>query len=386
VSGRQEEFAKGMSLHQNTMVDRVAPILVTGGAGFIGSNFVLEWLATAKGPVVNLDKLTYAGNPENLASVESDPAYTFVHGDICDPSLVARLLEEHRPRAVVHFAAESHVDRSILGPEAFLRTNIDGTFTLLQAARMYYDSLAGEERERFRFLHVSTDEVYGTLAPDDPSFHEETPYAPNSPYAASKASSDHLVRAWVHTYKLPALITNCSNNYGPYQFPEKLIPLMIANALKGKPLPVYGDGQQVRDWLYVADHCRALMTVLENGRVGETYNVGGGNQRSNLEVVTTLCALLDELVPQSRFKPHAQLVTYVADRPGHDRRYAIDARKLEGELGWRAQESFETGLRKTVEWYLSNAAWVEHVTSGSYQHWVKQDYSERSTVQAGGGR
>jgi dTDP-glucose 4,6-dehydratase len=375
-----------MSLHQNPTVDRVAPILVTGGAGFIGSNFVLEWLAAGKGPVVNLDKLTYAGNPENLASVESSPGYTFVHGDICDPALVARLLEEHRPRAVVHFAAESHVDRSILGPEAFLRTNIDGTFTLLQAAREYYGSLAGEGRERFRFLHVSTDEVYGTLAPDDPAFHEETPYAPNSPYAASKASSDHLVRAWVHTYGLPALITNCSNNYGRYQFPEKLIPLMIANALKGKPLPVYGDGQQVRDWLYVADHCRALMTVLENGRLGETYNVGGGNQRSNLEVVTTLCALLDELVPQSKFRPHVQLITYVTDRPGHDRRYAIDARKLEGELGWRAQESFETGLRKTVEWYLSNAAWVEHVTSGSYQHWVKQNYSERSAVAAEGWR
>ena len=376
-----------MSLHQNTMVDRVAPILVTGGAGFIGSNFVLEWATAGKGPLVNLDKLTYAGNPENLASVESSPVYTFVHGDICDPALVARLLEEYRPRAVIHFAAESHVDRSILGPEAFLRTNIDGTFTLLQAARAFYASLAGEEQERFRFLHVSTDEVYGTLAPDDPAFHEETPYAPNSPYAASKASSDHLVRAWVHTYKLPALITNCSNNYGPYQFPEKLIPLMIANALKGKPLPVYGDGQQVRDWLYVADHCRALMTVLENGRVGETYNVGGGNQRSNLEVVTTLCALLDELVPQSKFRPHAQLITYVADRPGHDRRYAIDARKLEGELGWRAQESFETGLRKTVEWYLANAAWVEHVTSGSYQHWMKQNYSERSAVAAAeGGR
>jgi dTDP-glucose 4,6-dehydratase len=360
-------------------------ILVTGGAGFIGSNFVLEWLAAGKGSLVNLDKLTYAGNPENLASVESDPAYTFVQGDICDAALVARLMEEHRPRAVVHFAAESHVDRSILGPEAFLRTNIDGTFTLLQVARKYYGSIAGEERERFRFLHVSTDEVYGTLAPDDPPFHEETPYAPNSPYAASKAASDHLVRAWVHTYGLPAIITNCSNNYGPYQFPEKLIPLMIANALKGKNLPVYGDGQQIRDWLYVVDHCRALMAVLERGRAGETYNVGGGNQRSNLEVVTTLCALLDELVPKSKFKPHAQLITYVADRPGHDRRYAIDARKLEGELNWRAQESFETGLRKTVEWYLSNAAWVEHVTSGTYQHWVKQNYGDRSVAAAAEG-
>ena len=286
-------------------------ILVTGGAGFIGSNFVLDWLAAGGGPVVNLDKLTYAGNPANLASVAASPAYTFVHGDICDAELVAGLLREHRPRAVVHFAAESHVDRSIVGPEAFLRTNIDGTFTLLRAAREYYESLPDKERERFRFLHVSTDEVYGTLTPEAPAFHEESPYAPNSPYAASKASSDHLVRAWVHTYGLPAVITNCSNNYGPYQFPEKLIPLMIANALQGKALPVYGDGQQVRDWLYVADHCRALRTVLERGRIGETYNVGGGNQRSNLEVVTTVCALLDELVPESKFKPHLQLVKYV---------------------------------------------------------------------------
>ena len=354
-------------------------ILVTGGAGFIGSNFVLNWLAEDGGRVVNLDKLTYAGNPANLASVAGNPAYTFVHGDICDAELVAALLREHRPRAVVHFAAESHVDRSIVGPEAFLRTNIDGTFTLLRAARGHYDSLAGEEREQFRFLHVSTDEVYGTLTPEAPAFHEETPYAPNSPYAASKASSDHLVRAWVHTYGLPAIITNCSNNYGPYQFPEKLIPLMIANALQGKALPVYGDGQQVRDWLYVVDHCRALQTVLERGRVGETYNIGGGNQRSNLEVVTTVCALLDELVPESKFKPHFQLVKYVTDRPGHDRRYAIDARKLEGELGWSAQESFETGLRKTVKWYLANAAWVEGVTSGAYQQWVTQNYAGRES-------
>ena len=361
-------------------------ILVTGGAGFIGSNFVLEWLAAGRSPLVNLDKLTYAGNPENLASVEQSTTYTFVHGDICDAALVARLMEEHRPRAVVHFAAESHVDRSILGPEAFLRTNVDGTFTLLQAARTYYGTLEGAERDRFRFLHVSTDEVYGTLAPDDPAFHEETPYAPNSPYAASKAASDHLVRAWVHTYGLPAMITNCSNNYGPHQFPEKLIPLMIANALKGKPLPVYGDGLQIRDWLYVVDHCRALMTVLERGRVGETYNVGGGNQRSNLDVVTTLCALLDEMVPQSAFKPHSQLITYVADRPGHDRRYAIDARKLESELGWVAQESFETGLRKTVEWYLANPAWVKHVTSGSYQNWVKQNYGDREVTAVEGAR
>ncbi len=357
--------------------DRTQCILVTGGAGFIGSNFVLDWLETGGGPVVNLDKLTYAGNPANLLPVGQNPAYTFVQGDICDAELVAELLRTHRPGAVVHFAAESHVDRSIAGPEAFLRTNIDGTFTLLQAARGYYDSLVGEERERFRFVHVSTDEVYGTLLPDDPAFHEQTPYAPNSPYAASKAASDHLVRAWVHTYGLPAIITNCSNNYGPYQFPEKLIPLMIANALGGKSLPVYGDGQQVRDWLYVVDHCRALRTVLERGRVGETYNVGGGNQRSNLEVVTTVCGLLDELVPGSKCRPHKQLVTYVTDRPGHDRRYAIDARKLEGELGWSAQESFETGLRKTVEWYLANASWVQGVTSGAYQHWMEQNYSRR---------
>jgi dTDP-glucose 4,6-dehydratase len=372
----------------NQIAERVASggsdsILVTGGAGFIGSNFVLSWLAAGCASVVNLDKLTYAGNPENLASVAANPAYRFVHGDICDAELVARLLKEHRPRAVVHFAAESHVDRSILGPEAFLRTNIDGTFTLLRAAREHYDSIPNEERKRFRFLHVSTDEVYGTLTPDAPAFHEETPYAPNSPYAASKASSDHLVRAWVHTYGLPAIITNCSNNYGPYQFPEKLIPLMIANALQGKALPVYGDGQQVRDWLYVGDHCRALRAVLDRGRVGETYNVGGGNQRSNLEVVTTVCALLDELVPESKFKPHLQLVKYVTDRPGHDRRYAIDARKLETELGWRAQESFETGLRKTVEWYLANAAWVEGVTSGAYQQWVRQNYGAREAAASG---
>jgi dTDP-glucose 4,6-dehydratase len=355
----------------------VGCILVTGGAGFIGSNFVLDWLGAGGSPVINLDKLTYAGNPANLAGVQEDPAYTFVHGDICDAELVALLLRKFRPAAVVNFAAESHVDRSIVGPEAFLRTNIDGTFTLLQAARAHYDSLVGSEREQFRFLHVSTDEVYGTLLPDDAAFHEDTPYAPNSPYAASKASSDHLVRAWVHTYGVPAIVTNCSNNYGPYQFPEKLIPLMIANALQGKSLPVYGDGQQVRDWLYVGDHCRALRTVLARGRVGETYNVGGGNQRSNLAVVTTLCGLLDELAPASKFRPHKALVKYVTDRPGHDRRYAIDARKLEGELGWRAEESFETGLRKTVEWYLANLAWVDGVTSGAYQKWVSQNYDGR---------
>jgi dTDP-glucose 4,6-dehydratase len=354
-------------------------ILVTGGAGFIGSNFVLDWLAAGRGPIVNLDKLTYAGNPANLVSVMENRVHTFVLGDICDAELVAQLLREHKPCAIVHFAAESHVDRSIAGPEAFLRTNIHGTFTLLRAARTYCDSLVGEERERFRFLHVSTDEVYGTLTTEAPAFHEETPYAPNSPYAASKASSDHLVRAWTHTYDLPAIITNCSNNYGPYQFPEKLIPLMIANALTGNALPVYGDGRQVRDWLYVIDHCRALRTVLERGRVGETYNIGGGNQRSNLEVVTRVCELLDELIPESKYKPHLQLMKYVMDRPGHDRRYAIDARKLERELGWRAQESFETGLRKTVEWYLSNSEWVKGVTSGAYQQWMRQNYVGRGT-------
>jgi dTDP-glucose 4,6-dehydratase len=365
-------------------------ILVTGGAGFIGSNFVLDWLGGAGDgrAIVNLDLLTYAGNPRTLEPVAGRADYTFVHGDIRDKELVGELFREFRPSAVVHFAAESHVDRSIAGPESFLRTNIDGTFVLLQAARGFHESLEGEEKARFRFLHVSTDEVYGTLAPDDPAFHEETPYAPNSPYAASKAASDHLVRAWVHTYGLPALITNCSNNYGPYQFPEKLIPLMITHALNGKPLPVYGDGQQVRDWLYVGDHCAAIRTVLAHGKPGETYNIGGGNQRANLQVVTTLCALLDELRPDSPFKPHSQLIRYVTDRPGHDRRYAIDARKLERELHWHAEESFETGLRKTVEWYLSNAAWVEDVTSGAYQTWINQNYAgrtQRAVVAAGEG-
>jgi dTDP-glucose 4,6-dehydratase len=362
-----------MSSHQT--------LLVTGGAGFIGSNFVLAAVAAGR-TVINLDALTYAGNLGNLASIYDDPEqsarHIFVQGDINDGDLVATLLAEHRPSAIVHFAAESHVDRSIVGPEAFLKTNIDGTFTLLREARKFFESLAGEEKARFRFLHVSTDEVYGTLSPEDPAFHEKTPYAPNSPYAASKASSDLLVRAWVHTYKLPALITNCSNNYGPFQFPEKLIPLMIINALAGKPLPVYGDGQQIRDWLYVADHCSAINAVLENGRIGETYNIGGGNQRANLTVVETVCALLDELRPQSPFVPHRQLITYVQDRPGHDRRYAIDARKIESELGWFAAESFETGLRKTVQWYLDNPQWLEDVTSGSYQQWVTKNYGNRT--------
>ncbi len=359
-------------------------VLVTGGAGFIGSNFVLEWLEQGCGPLVNLDKLTYAGNLENLAAIENDPRYTFVQGDIGDRGLVAGLLAEHRPRAVIHFAAESHVDRSILGPEAFLRTNIEGTFMLLESVRAYYAALPVEEKAGFRFLHVSTDEVYGTLAPDDPAFHEETPYAPNSPYAASKAASDHLVRAWHHTYKLPVLTTNCSNNYGPFQFPEKLIPLMILNALAGKPLPVYGDGQQVRDWLFVRDHCRAIMTVLEKGIIGECYNIGGNNQRANIDVVKTLCALLDELVPDSTYRPHAQLISYVKDRPGHDRRYAIDARKIQREFDWLPQETFETGMRRTVEWYLSNKTWVEHVTSGTYQQWVHSNYGDRAAVAAEG--
>ena len=355
------------------------PILITGGAGFIGSNFVHHWLASNLGPIVNLDKLTYAGNPENLASVASNPDYTFVHGDITDAALVTSILSQHQPRAILHFAAESHVDRSILGPDVFLRTNVDGTFVLLQAARAHHAQLTGEAKESFRFLHVSTDEVYGTLEPLDPAFHEHTPFAPNSPYAASKAASDHLVRAWFHTYKLPTLITNCSNNYGPYQFPEKLIPLIIHNALAGKPLPIYGDGMQVRDWLFAVDHCRAIIAVLNAGRIGETYNIGGNNQRSNIEVVTRICALLDELVPTSNHAPHNQLITFVTDRPGHDRRYAIDAGKISSELKWNPEETFETGLRKTVEWYLANSAWVENIVNGAYKNWVDANYSTRST-------
>jgi dTDP-glucose 4,6-dehydratase len=352
-------------------------ILVTGGAGFIGGNFIHYWLEKHLGPVVNLDKLTYAGNLQTLASVADSAEYSFVHADICDAAAVTDTLATHQPCAIVHFAAESHVDRSILRPDAFLKTNIDGTFTLLQASRAYLETLTDEEQNRFRFLHVSTDEVYGTLQPDDPAFSETTPYAPNSPYAASKAASDFLARSWFHTYGLPVLITNCSNNYGPYQFPEKLIPLMITHALAGKPLPVYGDGLQVRDWLYVRDHCRAIAAVLHEGRTGETYNVGGCNQRSNLEVVETLCALLDELVPESPYRPHKQLVVSVKDRPGHDRRYAIDAGKIKRELGWQPEESFETGLRKTVEWYLANPEWVEGVLSGSYREWVVANYGNR---------
>ena len=351
-------------------------ILVTGGAGFIGTNFVLDWLAETGTPVVNLDKLTYAGNLENLASLGGDARHVFVHGDICDRDLVDRLLAEHRPSAVVHFAAESHVDRSILGPGEFVRTNVQGTFTLLEAVRAYWGALEGEEKERFRFLHVSTDEVYGSLRPDDPPFAETNPYQPNSPYSASKAASDHLVRAYHHTYRLPTLTTNCSNNYGPWQFPEKLIPLVIANALAGKPLPIYGDGMNVRDWLYVGDHCAAIRRVLEAGRPGEVYNVGGWNEMPNLVIVRTICALLDELVPDPA-GPRERLITFVKDRPGHDRRYAIDARKIERELGWRPAETFETGIRKTVRWYLDHQGWVARVQSGAYREWVEKNYGAR---------
>jgi dTDP-glucose 4,6-dehydratase len=351
-------------------------LLVTGGAGFIGSNFVLDWLAapdTGAEPVVTLDALTYAGNRENLASLDGDPRHTFVHGDIGDRALVDRLLAEHRPRAIVHFAAESHVDRSIHGPGAFVRTNVEGTFTLLEAARAHWAALPEPERAAFRFHHVSTDEVYGSLGPGDPAFTETHPYQPNSPYSASKAASDHLVRAWHHTYGLPVTTSNCSNNYGPWHFPEKLIPLMIVNALAGKPLPVYGDGQQVRDWLYVGDHCSAIRAVLARGRVGEVYNVGGWNEKPNLEIVHTICRLLDEMQPDPA-GPYARLVTHVKDRPGHDRRYAIDARKIECELGWHPAETFETGIRKTVRWVLDHQDWVARVQSGAYRDWVATQY------------
>ncbi len=350
-------------------------ILVTGGAGFIGSNFVLDWLASSDEPVINLDKLTYAGNPDNLAPLTGDARHVFVQGDIGDRGLLASLLDRYQPRAIVHFAAESHVDRSIHGPGDFIRTNVDGTFHLLEAARAHLTTLDEAGRAAFRFLHVSTDEVFGTLSPTDPPFSETTPYAPNSPYSASKAASDHLVRAWHHTYGLPVVTGNCSNNYGPLQFPEKLIPLMIANALAGKPLPVYGDGQQVRDWLYVGDHCAALRRVLEAGRPGETYNIGGWNEKANLDVVHTLCDLLDELKPAAH--SYRQQITFVADRPGHDRRYAIDARKIERELGWRPAETFETGMRKTVRWYLDHQDWVRKVQSGEYQQWINTNYDTR---------
>ena len=350
-------------------------ILVTGGAGFIGSNFVLDWLENHDEHVVNLDALTYAGNLANLEPLKGDPRHVFVHGDICDRALVDQLLATHRPRAIVNFAAESHVDRSILGPGAFLKTNIEGTFTLLEAARTFHAALPGEDKAAFRFLHVSTDEVYGSLTPDAAPFTESHPFEPNSPYSASKAASDHLVRAWHHTYGLPVLTTNCSNNYGPLHFPEKLIPLVIVNALAAKTLPVYGDGMNVRDWLYVKDHTAAIRAVLEQGRVGETYNVGGLNEKTNIDIVRGICRLLDELRPDAA-GPRERLITFVKDRPGHDRRYAIDATKLCTELGWRPKETFETGLRRTVEWYLANTEWVQGVQSGAYRDWVATQYAK----------
>jgi dTDP-glucose 4,6-dehydratase len=349
-------------------------ILVTGAAGFIGANFVLDWFAQSEEPVVNLDKLTYAGNPENLASLRENQNHVFVKGDIGDRALLDQLLREHQPRAVVNFAAESHVDRSIHGPEDFIQTNVVGTFHLLEAVRAHWSGLEAEAKAGFRFLHVSTDEVYGTLGPSDAPFTETTPYTPNSPYSASKAASDHLVRAYHHTYGLPVLTTNCSNNYGPYHFPEKLIPLLIVNALAGKPLPVYGDGMQVRDWLYVKDHCSAIRRVLEAGRLGETYNVGGWNEKPNIDIVKTVCGLLDELRPKADGGQYFDQVTYVKDRPGHDRRYAIDANKIHKELGWKPAETFDTGIRKTVQWYLDHPEWVAHVQSGDYRNWMGQQY------------
>ena len=352
-------------------------ILITGAAGFIGANFVLDWLAQSQEPVVNLDKLTYAGNLETLASVQGDDRHIFVQGDIGDNALVSRLLAQHRPRAVINFAAESHVDRSIHSPDDFIQTNIVGTFRLLEAVRAYWGNLPADDKAAFRLLHVSTDEVYGSLGAGDAAFTEQHRYEPNSPYSASKAASDHLVRAYHHTYGLPVLTTNCSNNYGPYHFPEKLIPLMIVNALAGKPLPVYGDGQQIRDWLYVKDHCSAIRRVLADGRVGETYNVGGWNEKPNLDIVHTVCALLDELQPRADGKPYREQITYVTDRPGHDRRYAIDAGKIERELGWKPAETFDTGIRKTVLWYLENQSWVTNVQSGAYREWVEKNYTGR---------
>ncbi|HEX3570403.1 MAG TPA: dTDP-glucose 4,6-dehydratase [Acidobacteriaceae bacterium] len=358
------------------LTDAAGTVFITGGAGFIGSNFVLQWIEGG-GRAVNLDLQTYAGNPENLATVQDNPKHILVRGDICDAPMVAALLREYRPRAIVHFAAESHVDRSIVSPGEFIRTNVQGTFTLLEEAKRYWSELRADERSAFRFLHVSTDEVYGTLGPDDPAFTETTSYAPNSPYAASKAASDHLVRAYCHTFGLPTLTTNCSNNYGPFQFPEKLIPLVILNALEGKPLPVYGDGQNVRDWLFVGDHCAAIRTVLAKGRIGETYNIGGNSERTNLDVVTEICSLLDELCPSAAFPSRRELIRFVADRPGHDRRYAIDATRINRELGWKPTVTFEEGLRRTVQWYLENSAWIENVRTGAYREWIRGNYEER---------
>jgi len=353
-------------------------ILVTGGAGFIGSNFVLDWIATEGTPVVNLDKLTYAGNPANLVSLGDDPRHVFVKGDVCDRALVARLLAEHRPWAIVHFAAESHVDRSIHGPAEFVQTNVIGTFGLLEEARAYWGTLAEPEKSRFRFFHVSTDEVYGSLGASDPPFTETTPYAPNSPYAASKAAADHLVRAYHQTYGLPTVTTNCSNNYGPYQFPEKLIPLTILNAAQGRPLPLYGDGRNVRDWLYVGDHCEATRRVLHKGRPGETYNIGGNSEKTNLEVVNAICSILDDIRPNALITHHSSLITHVRDRPGHDRRYAMNAGKIFAELQWEPRRTFENGLRETVEWYLDHADWVASVASGAYRDWIDLNYGKRA--------
>jgi dTDP-glucose 4,6-dehydratase len=355
-------------------------ILVTGGAGFIGSNFILDWIAAVGSSVINLDLLTYAGNPANLASLDQDSRYLLARADICDADLVGSLLKEHQPRAIVHFAAESHVDRSIASPGAFIRTNVQGTFVLLEQAKAYWSGLDKAGQAAFRFLHVSTDEVYGSLGVDDPAFSETTAYSPNSPYAASKAASDHLARAYYHTYGMPVLTTNCSNNYGPFQFPEKLIPLVILNALEGKPLPVYGDGKNVRDWLFVSDHCSAIRTVLEKGRLGETYNIGGNSERKNIDVVNVICDLVDEMRPALKTGPRRNLITYVKDRPGHDRRYAIDASKISSELGWQPAEAFEGGLRKTVRWYLDHSSWVENVQTGGYLDWIKQNYTERLTI------
>ena len=352
-------------------------ILVTGGAGFIGANFILDWLENESASIVNLDKLTYAGNLGSLQSVRDDPRHVFVHGDICDSGLATGLLEKYRPFAIVHFAAESHVDRSIHGPEDFVQTNVVGTFRLLEAAMAYSSKLPAGERDAFRFLHVSTDEVYGSLGPHDPAFSESSPYAPNSPYSASKAASDHLARAYFHTYGLPVVTTNCSNNYGPYQLPEKLIPLVILNALAGKRLPVYGDGMQVRDWLYVKDHCSAVRAVLQKGRPGQTYNVGGKTERTNLDLVRALCGILDELKPAQDGRPYELLISHVGDRAGHDRRYAIDSRKIRAEIGWTPAESFDSGMRKTVAWYLDNPAWTAEVTSGEYRKWIEKNYSRR---------
>lgn len=359
------------------MIDSCNTILVTGGAGFIGSNFVLQWIGQVGTPVVNLDLVTYAGNPENLATLNGDARHVFFQGDICDADCTAALLRDHRPSAIVHFAAESHVDRSISDPSSFIRTNVQGTGTLLEQARLYWSELSAESRKSFRFLHVSTDEVYGSLGPLDQAFSEVTPYAPNSPYAASKAASDHLARAYYHTFGLPVLTTNCSNNYGPFQFPEKLIPLMILNALEEKPLPVYGDGKNVRDWLFVEDHCSAIRAVLERGRPGETYNIGGNSERQNLDVVRSICDLVDEMCPGSRIGQRSKLVKFVTDRPGHDRRYAINSAKILSELGWEPSRDFESGLRITVAWYVKNTSWVDSVRTGTYRDWIRRNYDER---------